>query len=419
MRFRRVRHTFLVATLVGSGLSGQLSAQSSQGTVTGHITDATTGLAIPSAQVSVVGTTVGGQTNDQGVYTLRGVRAGAIEVRALRVGYAEQRKSVTIAAGQSTTLDIQMKAVGVTLNPVVTTATGDQRRVEVGNAIAQIDVAKVVSGTAVANVGDMLTARAPGVMVIPGTQTGAGTRIRIRGTSSLSLSNNPIYIVDGTRVEGTTGSSTLSVGGTLPARVNDLNPEEIESIEVVRGPSAATLYGTDAANGVIVITTKRGVAGKPQVTYTTEQGAHVDNNTYPTAYRAWRTGASSTTNSTASNTVQCFISQVVSKACTMDSVTSYNLYNDPEATPNGIGYRQQHSLQVGGGTDALRYFLHGEWESENGVLKVPDFDKRYLSTHGGTLRSEEQSPNHMGRITTRANFNLAMTPKLDVAVNAG
>ena len=206
-----------------------------------------------------------------------------------------------------------MTPVGLTLNPVVTTATGDQRRVEVGNSIAQIDAAKAVADTAVANVADLLTARAPGVLVIPGTQTGAGTRIRIRGTSSLSLANNPIYIVDGTRVEGTTGSSTLSVGGTTPARINDLNPEEIESIEVVRGPSAATLYGTDAANGVIVITTKRGVAGRPQLTYTTEQGS-VDNNTYPTAYRGWRTGTSATTNSTASNAVQCFLVQVCERS---------------------------------------------------------------------------------------------------------
>jgi len=104
--------------------------------------------------------------------------------------------------------------------------------------------------------------------------------------------------------------------------VNDLNPEEIESIEVVRGPSAATLYGTDAANGVIVITTKRGVAGRPQVTYSTEQGAHVDNNQYPTAYRGWRHGTTSTTTSTPANTVQCFLSQRVSGACVQDSVTS-------------------------------------------------------------------------------------------------
>src|SRR5690606_35564807 len=120
---------------------------------------------------------------------------------------------------------------------------------------------EMVKTRAIANVADLLTSRAAGVMVIPGTQTGAGVRVRIRGQSSISLSNNPIYVIDGIRVESSTGSSSVRVGGTTPSRVGDLNPEEIESIEIVRGPSASTLYGTDAANGVIVITTKRGIAG--------------------------------------------------------------------------------------------------------------------------------------------------------------
>ncbi|MEP6495074.1 MAG: SusC/RagA family TonB-linked outer membrane protein [bacterium] len=418
MTSRRVCRALMLAALVG--FSSRLTAQGSQqSTVAGRVTDATTNAPIAAVQLNVVGTTITAQTNEQGQYTLRGVRAGVIEVRALRVGYSELRKSLTVTSGQPATLDLAMHAVGLTLNPVVTTATGDQRRVEVGNAIAQVDAAKLVEGTAVANIGDLLTARAPGVSVTPGTQTGAGTRIRIRGTSSLSLSNNPIYIVDGTRVEGTTGSSTLSVGGTLPARVNDLNPEEIETIEVVRGPSAATLYGTDAANGVIVITTKRGQAGRPQVTYSTEQGAHVDDNTYPTAYRGWRSGTTAATNSTVSNTVQCFLSQVAGAACKQDSLTSYNLYADPVATPNGVGYRQAHSLQVGGGSEMLRYFLHGEYEDENGVLKVPDFDQRFMNTHGLSLRPEEQSPNHLRRVTTRANFNLAVNSKLDLSLSSG
>ncbi|HTE47709.1 MAG TPA: carboxypeptidase regulatory-like domain-containing protein, partial [Gemmatimonadaceae bacterium] len=418
MTSRRVRRALMLAALVG--FAGRLTAQGSpQGTVAGRVTDATSNAPISAVQLTVLGTTITTQTNDQGQYTLRGVRPGPVEVRVLRVGYAEQRQSATVVAGQTVTVDISMKILALTLNPLVTTATGDQRRVEVGNAIAQVDASKLVETSAIANIGDLLTARAPGVSVIPGTQTGAGTRIRIRGTSSLSLSNNPIYIVDGTRVEGTTGSSTLSVGGTLPARVNDLNPDEIETIEVVRGPSAATLYGTDAANGVVVITTKRGVAGRAQFTYSTEQGAHVDNNTYPTAYRAWRSGTSATTNSTVSNTVQCFLSQVVAAACKQDSVTSYNLYDDPQATPNGRGYRQSHSLQVGGGSEMLRYFLHGEYEDENGVLKVPEFDQRYMSTHGLSLRPEEQSPNHMRRVTTRANFNFAVNPKLDLSLSSG
>jgi TonB-linked SusC/RagA family outer membrane protein len=420
MRLPRVFFSAMFGALAMASTAGQLRAQATQqGSVAGRVTDVATGRPIPAVQVMIVGTSIGAQTNDQGQYQLRGVRAGQSAVRALRVGYSEQHGTVNVMAGQTATLDLAMRAVAVTLNPVVTTATGEQRRNEVGNAIAQVDAAKVVQTTAVANVADMLTARAPGVLVIPPTQTGAGTRVRIRGTSSLSLSNNPIYIVDGTRVEGTTGSSAVSVGGTLPARVNDLNPDEIASIEVVRGPSAATLYGTDAANGVIVITTKRGVAGRPQFTYTTEQGAHVDNNTYPTAYRGWRSGTTTATTSLPNNTVQCFLVQRAAGSCVQDSVTSYNLYADPEATPNGVGYRQSHALQVGGGSEALRYFLHGEWEDENGVLKVPEFDQRYLAARGLSLRPEEASPNHMRRATTRANFNLAVTPKLDLALNAG
>ena len=420
MSHRTIVSAFLLAAFAMATAPGRADAQAtSPGPISGRVTDAATNQPISAVQVNVVGTSLGALTNDQGQFTLRGVAPGRVSVRALRVGFAETRQLVDVGAGQAATLNLQMRAVAITLNPVVTTATGEQRRNEVGNSIAQIDAAKAAQTTAVANMGDLLTGRAPGVMVVPGTQTGAGTRVRIRGTSSLSLSNNPIYIVDGVRVEGTTGSSSVSVGGTTPARINDINPEEIANIEVVRGPSAATLYGTDAANGVIVITTKRGVAGRTQLLYTTEQGAHVDNNTYPTAYRGWRTGTTNATNSTPSNTTQCFLVQRAAAACTQDSVTSYNLYDDPEATPNGVGYRQSHSLQISGGTEALRYFLHGGWEDETGVLKVPEFDQRYMAAHGLSLRPEEERPNHLGRVTTRGNFNLALSPKADLAINAG
>jgi TonB-dependent SusC/RagA subfamily outer membrane receptor len=255
-------------------------------------------------------------------------------------------------------------------------------------------------------------------MVIP-EPDGAGTRIRIRGTSSLSLTNNPIYIIDGIRLEGATGSSSVGVGGTTPSRIGDLNPEEIETIEVVRGPSAATLYGTDAANGVIVITTKKGVAGRAEWTYYTEQTAIKDYNSYPTAFRGWRTGTTGTTNSTASNTVQCFLAQAASRSCLQDSVTSYNLHEDPESTPYGTGYRQQHGLQIRGGSETIRYFLHGEWEDEDGVTKLPEFEQRYLRSRGLTLRSDQTDPNHLNRVSGRANVSMAVRDNLDVSLNAG
>jgi TonB-linked SusC/RagA family outer membrane protein len=399
--------------VLASGIAG---AQEQQASITGRVTDASTREPIAAAQVAVVGTTTGASTNSEGQYTIRGVRPGVVELRVLRVGYSERKQSVTVAAGQAATADFAIAAVPIALAPVVTTATGEQRRVELGNSIGNVDAAKLTQEKPIANIGDLLASRVAGVTVYPGVQTGAGIRIRIRGTSSLSLTNNPIYVIDGIRVEGTTGASSVSVGGTTVSRVGDLNPEEIESIEVVKGPSAATLYGTDAANGVIVITTKRGVAGRPQWTYYTEQTALTDRNDYPTAYRAWRRDSLV---STPSNTVQCFLSQVITAACAQDSVTSFNLHEDAETTPYGIGYRQQHGLQLAGGSETVRYFLHGEWEDEDGVTKVPKFEERYLTARGLSLRDEQHDPNHLRRITGRANVSFAPRDNLDLAVHAG
>jgi TonB-linked SusC/RagA family outer membrane protein len=413
-------------TLLGAASAGAAAAQQPAGaTVTGRVTDAASGQPVVAATLSIPGTNLGTQTSDDGRYTIRNVTPGTVEVRALRVGYAQQRQTVAVTAGQPATLDFRMQAVATTLNPVVTTATGQQRRVEIGNAIAQVDAAEVVQTRPISTVNDILTSRAAGVLVSAGTQTGAGSRVRIRGTSSISLTNNPIYVIDGIRVESGTGSLStgVSVGGTEPSRSNDINPEEIENIEVVRGPSAATLYGTDAANGVIVITTKRGRAGRPQWTYYTEQSAITDQNDYPTAYWGWRTGPTAATTSTAANTVQCLLTQTVAvvaaNRCTQDSVTSYNLHDDAEATPYGVGYRQQHGLQLSGGSDAVRYFLHGEWEDEDGVTKVPEFEERYLSSHNRALRSPETSPNRLNRKTARANLNLALARNADMAISAG
>ncbi len=374
---------------------------------------------LASVQVSVVGSNIGGVTNREGVYSLRGVTAGDVSIRVISLGYGEQTQRISVVAGQTATLDFALTPSAILLSGVVVTATGEQRRIEVGNSVALINASQIVETGAVSNMADLLTARTAGVLVVPGTQTGAGTRIRIRGNSSLSLTNNPIYVIDGVRVEGTTGSSSVSVGGTTVTRVQDINPEEIESIEVVRGPSAATLYGTDAANGVIVIRTKRGIAGQTQWTWYTEHGGVTDRNKYPDAYWGWRTGPTAGTTSSRTNFVQCILTQVAAGVCQQDSVTVYNLHNDPEATPFGTGYRQQQGLQVRGGSETVRYFLHGEYESEDGVHKVPEFDRRWLARNAITLRPEEEKPNGLTRTTARSNIDIMLGPKADLAVSAG
>ena len=419
MSSRRLLRPLALGAFLVAVTSSAAAAQ--RASVTGRVTDATSGQPVAAAQVTIIGTNLGTQTNSEGVYTIREIAPGAATVRVLRVGYAEATQQATFTAGQAATVNFTMRPVPISLTPVVTTATGEQRRVEVGNAIAQVNANEIVSTSAVSNVADLLTARTSGVQVLPGTQTGAGTRVRIRGTSSLSLNNDPIYVIDGIRVVSDNGSSTIGVGGTTPSRTGDLNPEEIESIEIVRGPSAAALYGTDAANGVIVITTKRGVAGRPQWTYYTEQTAIRDENDYPTAYSGWRSGPTAGTTSTPTNivSVQCFLFQVASGACAQDSVTSYNLHKDKDATPYGTGYRQQHGLQLRGGTETVRYFLHGEWEDEDGVTHVPEFERRFLAENGLSLRSDQESPNRLRRATARANLNITLPGNADIAVNAG
>jgi TonB-linked SusC/RagA family outer membrane protein len=409
-----LRGAALVAAVLGLS-AGSAAAQQS---VSGRVTDAQTGQPIAAAQVSLVGTNIAALTSSDGRYTLRNVPPGTMTVRVLSIGYSDQSRAVSVAAGQTVAADFELRASAIALSPVVVTATGEQRRVEVGNAVAFVNAAQITRTQVVTNMADLLTARAAGVQVIPGTQTGAGVRVRIRGNSSLSLTNNPIYIIDGVRVEGTTGSMSVGVGGTTPARINDLNPNEIESIEIVRGPSASTLYGTDAANGVIVIQTKRGVAGRPQWTYYTEQTAITDRNNYPDAYWGWRSGPTAATTSTRQNFVQCILTQVATGACAQDSVTMYNLHKDKEATPFGVGYRQSHGMQVRGGSDVVRYFLHGEWEDEAGRMKIPEFDQRWLDARNITLRPEQRTPNAMNRISTRGNFDIDLARNFNVGVNA-
>jgi len=102
-----------------------------------------------------------------------------------------------------------------------------------------------------------------------------------------------------------------------------------------------------------------------------------------------------------------------------DSVTSYNLANDKESTPYGTGYRKQYGAQLSGGTETVRYFLHGEYEDEDGVTKVPEFEKRTMAAKNMVLSPEQQSPNHLTRMTGRANINISLTQQADVSVSTG
>jgi TonB-linked SusC/RagA family outer membrane protein len=415
MDFTRSR-AWLGALSFGLLLGSTAAAQAQQAGVTGRVTETGSGAPIADAQVFIVGTNLGGLTNQDGRYLLRNVPTGAQQLRVIRIGFTEMKRPIMVVAGQSTTLDLVLTKSVISLQEVVTTATGETRRVEIGNAISNIDAKKVVESTPISTVSDLLNSRAPGVSVQTGTQTGVGSRIRIRGNNSLSLNNDPIYVIDGVRMTSNQASG-FSTGGNRPNRVGDLNAEEIENIEVVKGPSAATLYGTDAANGVIVITTKRGRAGAPQWAVHTEGGIIKDLNHYTDNYTIAGHAPGSTTS------ISCTLPQLSTAngpaSCLFDKLQVYAPIKDPDATPLGTGNRKAVGAQVSGGTESVRYFLSGDRTNETGVLALPAFEQRRLDAAGTGLHDYVERPNFLAKNSFRANINAAVTPKLDVAVSSG
>ena len=412
---RQTRRLLAVALGASALLPAAAAAQEGTGTVRGRVVDSTGRQPIAGAAVVVVGTARGAAAGADGSYQITGVAPGTVRVRAQRIGFTPSVQPVTVAAGATATADFALAATAVQLGEVVTTATGPQRRVELGNAVATVDASKLMQTAPMSNVQDVLAARTPGVTVTGGSQVGGGSRVRIRGNSSLNLSNDPIYVIDGVRMTSSTGSP-LGTGGAQPNRANDINPDDIESMEIVKGPSAATLYGTDAANGVILITTKRGRAGPTQWNVWGEGGAIRDFTDYDNNYTL--AGHSPAAPGVPLVQGECTLPKVAAGSCVADSVRTYSPLLDSRATPIGTGYRNKVGTSAAGGTNAVRYFVSGEREQEVGVQKLPDFEVARFDSLGVDVPDYTERPNGQYKYSVRANINAAASPKLDLGVSS-
>jgi TonB-linked SusC/RagA family outer membrane protein len=416
MTIRSVGLSLVAFTLVAAVCAPAAAAQ--QGTITGRVTDQAAGRPLAGARVVLVGTSVASQTNADGRYRIADVRPGPVTVRVSAIGYAAVSRPITVAAGEEHVEDIGLTLQPYSLDEIVVTATGEQEKKAIGNVINTIRADSLVATRPIASMNDLLNAKTPGVDVLQGNLSGAGSRVRIRGTSSLSLNNEPLYIIDGVRMTSDNNSSSIGIGGTNPSRINDLNPEEFETVDVVKGPAAAALYGTAASTGVVILKSKRGRPGPARWTVYAEQGLIRDNNTYPNAYRGWRT---TPTASTPTNSTQCILTQVAAGTCTQDSVTRFNIFTDPDASPNATGYRNQYGLQVSGGSDVSSYFLSGEFENEVGQLKMPPFavDSVLRVRSITEVPFEQLRPNGRRRVSMRANVDAHPSSRLDLSVSTG
>ena len=251
------------------------------GTIRGRITDATNGSPLVGVQVRIENTKAATQSGADGTYTITGVPAGPQFINTRRVGYSPERRAVTISAALAATQNFALHATATTLNEVVVTALGETTAQRSLGTAQQTVKGADIAQTQRENFVNGLQGRVAGVQVVSTSGVpGASSSITIRGVSSISGSNQPLMIIDGLPMDNKTlntgvlasdapGSQTAfsNRGVDFTNRAADLNPEDIESLVVLKGPEASALYGIDAANGAIVITTKRGKAGTGGIEY--------------------------------------------------------------------------------------------------------------------------------------------------------
>jgi TonB-dependent SusC/RagA subfamily outer membrane receptor len=255
----------------------EAGAQQEVGTVQGRISSGVGPVA--GAQVFVVGTTLGTVSDAEGRYKIFRVPVGTQTLRAQRIGYQATAKPVAVQANVTADLNFDLKEAVAALDAVVVTGTAGAARLrEVGNSISQIDVSKAIDSPS--SVDALLQAQAPGMTVMSSSgQPGSASQIRLRGNVSVAMSNQPLIYIDGVRTRSDPYRKNVSGGESdnrsnndVQSPLNDINPSDIERIEIIKGAAATTLYGTEANAGVIQIFTKRGSSGAAQWSLNADRG---------------------------------------------------------------------------------------------------------------------------------------------------
>jgi TonB-dependent SusC/RagA subfamily outer membrane receptor len=319
-----------------------LGAQQPTGTVSGRVTDASIGRGLPDVQVLITGTRIGAVTGPNGEYTLNGVPIGARTLTVRRIGYQPTTQAVTVVLGSTATADVALRVSAVNLSEVVVTGTGTAtEKRKIGTNIATIDSA-LISRAQSATVDQAMQGKIPGAQITQnsGSPGGGGISVRLRGVNSFISGSDPLYIVDGVIVDNESGQlADLGIRSNPQNRLADLNPEDVEHIEIIRGAAAAALYGSRANNGVVQIFTKHGTTGKPRFTSTTKWGtsqlrAQQPFNFYPFDINGL-------------------------------PISRFNYQDD-------IFHRAQsweQNVTVEGGNDQTRYFMSGNFGNEDGIMR--------------------------------------------------
>ncbi len=342
MDFLQLRRSAAVLTFALVSWPAMLASQEGTGTVRGKVTDAANGRGLAEAQIVIVGTRVGAISSTNGEYVITAVPAGARAISVRRIGYSPATLPVIVTAGATSTLDVGLRVSAVNLSEVVVTgsAAPTEKR-KVGTSIASVD-STVISRALAVTLDQALQGKVAGAQITQnsGGPGGGGMSVRLRGTNSFISGSDPLYIIDGVIIDNGSAQLTDLGGRSNPQnRLADLNPADIERVEIIRGAAAAALYGSRANNGVVQIFTKRGTVGKPRFTFssryaTSELREQQPFNLYPFDANGL-------------------------------PVARFNYQDDIFTKAPGT----EQNITVEGGNEQTRYFLSANANAEDGILR--------------------------------------------------
>src|SRR5690606_10899650 len=332
-----------------------------QGTVVGTVREAESQQPVPSVQVSVLGTQLGALTGENGRFRITGVPAGERTIQVRRIGFAAVTRQITVPAGDSVTVNVDISPAVIALDQVIVTgsAVATSRR-EVGTSIGTVD-STMLRNTQAATVDAALQGKIAGVQITQnsGNPGGGGVTVRMRGTSSIISGSDPLYIVDGVIVDNSSVQlRDRGARSSVQNRLADINPADIERIEVIRGAAAAALYGSRANNGVVQIFTKRGAEGRPRFNLTMSAGM----DELPT-----RLGMNLYPADAAGVPVQRFD------------------YHD-QIFRTGSTY--EGNLSISGGTDATTYYISAGVRDQAGIVNATSSQRRSVRLNLGQQLAE-------------------------------
>jgi TonB-linked SusC/RagA family outer membrane protein len=377
----------LPLSLLGMALlAGAAKLQAQDAAVAGIVLEGKSLRPVAGAQVVVEDQNRGTLTDVNGRFRITGLTGTQGTLRVVMIGYREHSQPVRIGDAN---VRVTLHEAAVSLDELVVTGTaGGQQKRAIGNSVAQIRAADIVATAPVKSAQDLLNGRAAGVVVMPGTgQVGSGSRLRIRGISTLSLSSDPLIYIDGIRVnnENGTGFAVQAFGSGVISRINDFNPDDIESIEILKGPAAATLYGTEAARGVINIITKKGAPGGTRYSFTIKQGANwfMDpQGRMPTNFCGGVAGAG------------CGVTAAAGEIRSINLIESEDARGTPVFRTGAV---RSYAATMSGGSENVRYYVSGDVDDEEGA----------------------ERNNALERFSGRANLQVVASTRVDLSANVG